>query len=55
LTCIVPASRPRAKIRLPARTAGADKEDGMMVFIAMVVMIVVAAAAAAVGRGAGHA
>jgi hypothetical protein len=35
LTCIVVASRPRAKIRLPARAASADKENGMMVFIAM--------------------
>jgi hypothetical protein len=35
LTCIVVASRPRAKIRLPAHAARADKENGMMVFIAM--------------------
>jgi hypothetical protein len=35
LTCIVVASRPRAKIPLAARAACADKENGMMVFIAM--------------------
>jgi len=35
LTCIVVASRPRAKIRLPARAACTDKENGMMVFIAL--------------------
>jgi hypothetical protein len=39
LTCIVVASRPRAKIPLPARAARADKENGMMVFIAMPIRI----------------
>jgi hypothetical protein len=50
LTCIVVASHPRAKIPLPARAAGADKENGMMVFIAMPIRI-----APAARRGARHA
>jgi hypothetical protein len=50
LTCIVVASRPRAKIPLPAHAARADKENGMMVFIAMPIRI-----APADGREARHA
>jgi hypothetical protein len=39
LTCVVVACRRRAKIPLPARAACADKENGMMVFIAMPIRI----------------
>jgi hypothetical protein len=44
LTCIVFASRPRAKIRLPVHAAGADRENGMTIFIAMPFMVAAAAA-----------